>query len=417
MKRRHFLTLSAGLSAHALLPLDRLQASVQNQIGSQNRTGSSFDAIVLGVGSMGSSTCAFLTRRGYRVLGLEQFDIPHELGSHTGQSRIIRMAYAEHPDYVPLLVRAYENWKALEEQSGSKVYYKTGLVYFGKPTDATMKGVHESANKYRIEVNTLSEDETARKYPQFRLPPGYERLEEPNAGFVTPERAILLFTDQALRHGATILTKTKVSEWKRDGGAITVRTSRGDFSCKKLIITAGAWAGKMIPGLASRLRVTRQVIAWMKPKEWDPFALGRFPCWVVDQFYGFPILPVGTFGGPVGLKLARHFPGAESDPDHLDRTPTPADERELIDALNTFIPDAYSATHVMKVCMYTNTPDENFILDYLPGFDKDVVVAAGFSGHGFKFSSVVGEIMADLAMNGGTSLPIGFLSARRFVKQ
>jgi sarcosine oxidase len=415
MKRRRFLALSAGLSAaRTLLPLDRLHADVQNRIGSQNRPGNTFDAIVLGVGSMGSSTCAFLARRGFRVLGLEQFDIPHELGSHTGQSRIIRMAYAEHPDYVPLLVRAYENWKALEEQTGSQVYYKTGLLYFGKPTDATMKGVHESANKYRIEVNTLSEAETARKYPQFRLPPGYERLEEPNAGFVTPERAILLFTDQALRHGATILTKTKVSEWKRDGGAITVKTSRGDFSCKKLVITAGAWAGKMIPGLASRLRVTRQVLAWMKPKRWDAFALGQFPCWIVDQFYGFPILPVGAFGGPVGLKLARHFPGVESDPDHLDRTPTAADERDLVDALNTFIPEAYAETHVMKVCMYTNTPDENFILDYMPGFDKDVAVAAGFSGHGFKFSSVVGEIMADLAMNGGTSLPIAFLSARRF---
>jgi sarcosine oxidase len=180
------------------------------------------------------------------------------------------------------------------------------------------------------------------------------------------------------------------------------------------VITAGAWAGKMIPGVASRLRVTRQVIAWVTPRNWDAFALGRFPCWIADQFYGFPVLPVGAFGGPIGLKVARHFPGALSDPDHLDRVPSPADERELVDALHTFIPDGYAETHVMKVCMYTNTPDENFILDYLPGFDKDVAVAAGFSGHGFKFSSVVGEIMADLAMKGRTSLPIGFLNARRF---
>jgi sarcosine oxidase len=414
MKRRRFLALSAQASVGSLLPLETLHASVRNQIASQPDTHTTFDVIVLGVGSMGSATCHFLAQRGHRVLGLEQFDIPHEFGSHTGQSRIIRMAYAEHPDYVPLLVRAYENWKALEDQTGSQVYFKTGLVYFGKPTDAMMKGVHESATKYRITLNTLSEEETTRKYPQFKLPSSYERLEEPNAGFVTPERCILLFTEQALRHGATILTKTNVSEWKRDGGGITVRTNRGDFAGKKLVITAGAWAGKMIPGLASRLRVTRQVIAWVTPRNWDAFALGRFPCWIADQFYGFPVLPVGAFGGPIGLKVARHFPGALSDPDHLDRVPSPADERELVDALHTFIPDGYAETHVMKVCMYTNTPDENFILDYLPGFDKDVAVAAGFSGHGFKFSSVVGEIMADLAMKGGTSLPIGFLNARRF---
>jgi len=406
--------MSAALSAGPLIPLEALNASVQNQLGSQTGTRRAFDVIVLGVGSMGSATCAFLARRGVRVLGIEQFDIPHELGSHTGQSRLIRMAYAEHPDYVPLLVRAYENWKSLEEQTGSQVYFKTGLVYFGKPLDATLAGVRESANKYRIEVNTLSEADTARKYPQFRLPAGYERLEEPNAGFVTPERCILLFTDQALRHGATIMTRTKVTAWKRAGDGFIVETDHGTFSAAKLVITAGAWAGKLIPGLAPRLRVTRQVLAWMRPRNWDAFALGRFPCWFCDEFYGFPILPVGAFGGPIGLKVARHFPGKESDPDHLDRVTGASDERELIDAVERLIPEGYAETHVMKVCMYTNTPDEHFILDYVPGFEKDVAVAAGFSGHGFKFSSVVGEIMADLATRGSTALPIGFLSARRF---
>jgi sarcosine oxidase len=416
MKRREFLRISAALSAGPLLSLDALNASVQAQLGAQTPASRSFDVIVLGVGSMGSATCSFLARRGVRVLGIEQFDIPHELGSHAGQSRLIRMAYAEHPDYVPLLVRAYENWKSLEQQTGSQVYFKTGLVYFGKPTDATMTGVHESANKYRLEVNTLSEQDTARKYPQFRLPAGYQRLEEPNAGFVTPERCILLFTDQALRHGATIITRTKISEWKRDGDGFIVDTDRGRYSAARLVIAAGAWAGKLIPGLAPRLSVTRQVLAWMRPKNWDAFALGQFPCWTVDQFYGFPILPVGAFGGPIGLKVARHFPGRVSDPDRLDRVPAPSDERELIDAVQRFLPEGYVETHAMKVCMYTNTPDEHFILDYLPGFEKDVAVAAGFSGHGFKFSSVVGEIMADLVTRGGTTLPIGFLSARRFAR-
>ncbi|HXZ78336.1 MAG TPA: N-methyl-L-tryptophan oxidase [Terriglobales bacterium] len=414
MNRRDFLTLSASLSAtSSLLDWNRLHASVQNQLR-QASAGRTFDVIVLGAGSMGSATCCFLAQRGHRVLGLEQFDIPHELGSHLGQSRIIRKAYFEHPDYVPLLDRAYRNWKVLEETTGFQVYFKTGLVYFGKPSDAVMKGIHESANKYNIEVRTLSAGETARKYPQFRLPPAYERLEEPDAGFVTPERSILLFTEQALRHRATILTKTKVLDWSRDSSGVLVRTDRGEFSSKKLVITAGPWAGKMIPGMSSKLRVTRQVLAWMKPKKWEPFVLGQFPCWMVDEYYGFPVLPVGAFGAPIGLKVARHHLGDISDPDQLNRVPNAADEKELVEAMNTFVPDAYGETHVMKVCMYTNTPDQNFILDYLPQFEKDVAIAAGFSGHGFKFSSVVGEIMADLAMNGGTSLPIGFLSAGRF---
>jgi sarcosine oxidase len=374
----------------------------------------SFDVIVLGVGSMGSSTCCFLAEREHRVLGIEQFDIPHELGSYFGQSRIIRKAYFEHPDYVPLLDRAYENWRTLEQNTGAQVFFRTGLVYFGKPTDAIMKGVRESATKYNIDVKTLSEAETVRKYPQFALPSSYERLEEPDAGFLTPERCILLFTEQALRHGATVLTKTKVLDWTRDGRGIRVRTDRGEFSSRKLVITAGPWAGKMVPSLPTTLQVTRQVVAWITPRQWEPFALGRFPCWIADDFYGCPLLPVSTFGGPVGLKVARHHPGDVSDPDSLNRLPTAEEEHEIVAALHRFLPDAYGGTHVMKVCMYTNTPDQHFILDYLPGFERDVVVAAGFSGHGFKFSSVVGEIMADLAMNGGTSLPIGFLSAGRF---
>jgi glycine/D-amino acid oxidase-like deaminating enzyme len=212
MKRREFLTLSASLpAAGSLLPMDRLFASVHEQLSQQAAGNRTFDAIVLGVGSMGSASCYFLAQRGYRVLGIEQFDIPHELGSHVGQSRIIRKAYAEHPDYVPLLERAYQNWKSLEQKTGSQVYFKTGLVYFGDAKSDTMKGVHESANKYHIDVKSLSEEETSRRFPAFKLPSHYERLEEPDAGFVTPERSILLFTDQAIRGGATIPPKPKSS--------------------------------------------------------------------------------------------------------------------------------------------------------------------------------------------------------------
>ncbi len=417
MKRRTFISHTAG-SLAASLSYSQLYAHVQKEI-EKAPSQSNYDVIVLGVGSMGSAACYDLAKKGYRVLGLEQFDIPHELGSHAGQSRIIRKAYAEHPDYVPLLQRAYDNWKTLESETGAELYFKTGLVYFGVKTDPFIKGVQVSSAKYQIPVNRLTEDECLKKYPQFKLPKDFERLEEPDAGLLPPERCILLFVEQAILTGAVIRTNEKVLEWKRTGGLITVKTNHGTYQAPKLVITAGPWAGKMIPGLGSKLTITRQAVGWMKPKKWDDFTLGKFPCWIledgVNDFYGFPILPVGKFGGPLGLKLALHYPGAETtDPDAVNRKTKESDEKVLMQALNKFIPNGYEATLVMKTCLYTYSPDQNFILDYLPDHDKDVVIATGFCGHGFKFASVVGEIMADLAMKGSTALPIGFLNAKRF---
>jgi sarcosine oxidase len=419
MKRRKFLIDSAVASA-ATMSYSQLYASIYKGIESKV-VQSNYDAIVIGVGSMGSSTCYELAKRGLKVLGLEQFDIPHELGSHSGQSRIIRKAYGEASDYVPLLERAYENWQALEAETGHQVYYKTGLVYFGAKNDPFLETVKKSSSEYKIPVNQLSEKDCKAKYPQFDLPTDFERLEEPDAGLLTPERSILLFVQQALHNGAVIRTKEKTLEWKRENGTITVKTDKGTYQTKKLIITAGAWAGKMIPNLSQNFKVTRQALAWVQPKKWDNFELNKFPCWNLlhegYDFYGFPILPVGAFGGPLGLKLALHYPGGDStDPDMVNRNPKASDEKVLVEFLNKFIPDGYENTLEMKTCLYTNTPDKNFIVDYLPGFDKDVSIAAGFSGHGFKFASVIGEIMADLTMNGTTKIPIGFLNAQRFDK-
>ena len=420
MKRRNFLSKASTLTAAATLPLSDVFALVNKQVEQNRSAEKNHDVIVLGVGSMGSSTCYHLAKQGVSVLGIEQFDIPHELGSHAGQTRMIRKAYSEHPDYVPLLQRAYQNWRSLEAESGAELYFKTGILYNGKKDHPDITGVRKSASLYAIEIKDVSPGELSAKYPQFKIPSNYQTVMEPDAGFVTPERAILTFTERALQLGAAIHTKEKTLEWKRNGGTITVTTNKSSYQCKKLIITAGPWAGKMIPGLAGNLKVTRQMLAWVKPKNWKAFELGTFPCWsIADEsqpgtFYGFPILPPAKFGGPVGLKLAHHFHGVVSDPDNLNRVPAPEDESILVNFVSKFIPEGYESTHVMKTCMYTNTPDENFILDFLPGYDKDVMVAAGFSGHGFKFSSVIGEIMSDLALKGKTSQPIGFLNANRF---
>ncbi len=389
---------------------------------SNNNQQANFDVIVLGVGSMGSSTCYYLAKQGIKVLGLEQFDIPNEMSSHLGQSRIIRKAYFEHSDYVPLLERSYQNWKHLEEITGTQVYFKTGLLYFGKPGHLMMKGINESATKYKIELDRLSAKDMETKYPQIKIPDEYEKLHEPAAGFITPESAILLYTENALQNRAVIKTKVKVLNWSKSKDGVQVTTATGNYFAKKLIITAGPWAGKMIPGLSSTLNVTRQALAWVVPKNISLFELGNLPCWMIADddkpgcYYGFPVLPANRFHGPTGFKLAYHYPGTVSDPDTINREPAAEDEADLVYALNKFFPEGYSTTQVMKTCMYTNTPDENFILDFLPGYEKDVVIATGFSGHGFKFASVVGEIMSDLATKGNTDLPIGFLNARRFEK-
>lgn len=378
-----------------------------------------YDVIVIGVGSMGSPTCYHLAKQGHKVLGLEQFSITHELGSHAGQSRIIRKAYGEATCYVPLLERAYQNWATLEAETNTQVFFKTGMVYFGTSDSPFLQTVKQSSEQYNIPVNQLTEEACRKKYPQFQLPPDFERLEEPNAGFLTPERCILLMVQQALFNGAVIKTQEKVIDWKHNKGTITVTTDYHTYSAKKLVITAGPWATKLVPNLTSKLMVTRQPLAWVQPKKWMEFDKEKFPCWLIQNdgqdFYGFPIVPVGQFGGPLGLKLGMHHPGGEAtDPDNVDRTSRPADKNALIQFLNQFIPDGYQNTLVMKTCLYTKTADEHFIVDFLPGYDKNVVIATGFSGHGFKFVSVIGEVLADLAAKGSTDFQIEFLGLNRF---
>ena len=378
-----------------------------------------YDVIVIGVGSMGSAACYQIARSGAKVLGLEQFDIPHTLGSHHGQSRIIRKAYFEHPDYVPLLEQAYRNWAALEEISGHKVFLRTGLLYMGQPDQILLSGSRASASKYSITLEQVQASGIQDRYPQLALPPDFDVLFEPDAGLVLPERAVLLYTEEAIRLGAEVRTNTTVTGWRRDGSGYRVDTCNGTAYAEKLVITAGPYAKKILPSIAGSLTVTRQAVAWVIPKNPDAYRLGHFPCWTLAEdgvpgiYYGFPILPAGSHGGPIGFKIAHHAPGEPCDPDTVSRLTTDADEAPLRRVLDTYFRDGYQSTHVLKTCLYTNTPDEDFIIDYLPGYEGDVAIAAGFSGHGFKFASAVGQILAELTLEGQTSSPIDFLSADR----
>jgi len=380
----------------------------------------SFDAIVIGVGSMGSSTCYYLSQRGYKVLGLEQFDISHEYGSHAGQSRIIRKAYFENSDYVPLLNKAYENWRAFEKETGTQLYFPTGLIYFGPRDHSLIKGVKQSASLYNIQLDEIDRAVALQRFPQFKIPGDFETLFEPDAGFVTPEKAIQLYTEQAIKKGAAIHTNEKVKEWKKDGNSVTVTSDKNIYHCHKLIITSGAWAGKLIPAFANKIKVTRQFVAWIKPKNWNDFTLNNFSCWLLADdkrpgcYYGFPILPENKFGEPTGLKLAHHYRAKETDPDEVNRQMIKEDEEDLKYVLNKYFNHAFESILSYKICLYANSPDEDFIIDKLPGYEDKVIIACGFSGHGFKFASVIGEILADLTIEGKTGLPIDFLSIRRF---
>lgn len=370
-----------------------------------------YDHIVIGVGSMGSAACYHLARRGRSVLGLEQFTIPHELGSHSGETRIIRKAYFEHPDYIPLLIRAYENWQELMERSGKQLFHKTGLFYAAPKGHELIENIKRSAALYKIplEVNWPS---------AFTLPADYESLFETDAGFVEPENTIRTLVHHAISFGAEIHEREQVLEWRIDNSEqplVIVRTNIAEYSCKKLIITSGAWSGKMIPGIEKHLKVTRQILAWLKVEESEQFTEGKFPCWLIatekdkGTYYGFPIIP----SHPGGLKLAYHYPGKYTEADHVDRAVDDSDTEDLTLFVQKFLPSGCGEIESTKVCLYSNSPDEHFVIDNLPGMEEHVCVAWGFSGHGFKFVPVVGEILADLAMYHKTEMPISFLSAKR----
>ena len=409
--------------------LDQLKKEVQSAIdkrkdsstaasSSSKASNAKFDVIVVGLGSMGIAACYHLAKRGLRVLGLERFDLPHEQGSHAGQSRILRKAYGEGSSYVPLLKRAYENWHALEAETEQQVYHQTGLTYFAQPNNPFLESVKQSATQYSIPLERLSAQFRKQRYPQFEVPDSFEAMEESEAGFLCPERCILLMAQQAVKYGAVLKTREALINWTKQDDGVSVQTEKTTYQGNKMMLATGAWAGKLIPGLSSSLKVTRQVIAWFKPKKPEAFRLGQFPCWLLEDsgkmFYGFPVLDQAQFGGVQGLKVGLHSPlGDATDPDAVDRTQRTEDLEQLVGFLDRFLPDGHQQLLEMKTCLYTNSPDEDFILDFLPGSETRILLAAGFSGHGFKFASVIGEVAADLLSMGSSSLPIAFLGLDR----
>lgn len=373
--------------------------------------GSGFDVIVVGVGAMGSATCYQLARRGIKVLGLEQFDIPHARGSSHGQSRMIRMAYYEHPDYVPLLRRAYELWDEIERESRQKLLYITGGVYMGPREGEIVAGSLESARRHGLPHELLDRAAVTRRYPVFSIPEDWSALFEPRAGFLLPERTVATYAEAALRRGAELHGHEAVTAWQATDSGVSVHTTRGEYEADRLVFCGGPWSAKLLADLGVPLVVTRQVLGWVWPRKPELFELGRLPVWAIEKpggiYYGFPMME-----GSPGFKLADHSFGTPTDPDRVAREVSADDERTFRPAIEQYIPDADGPTLAMRICLYTHSPDHHFIIDRHPAHEC-VTVACGFSGHGFKFASVVGEVMADLALAGKTALPIQFLSLSR----
>jgi sarcosine oxidase len=373
----------------------------------------SYDVIVIGVGGMGSATGYELAKRGKRVLGLEQFDIPNDQGSSHGVNRIIRLAYYEHPSYVPLIRRSYELWHEIEELADEKLLYTTGSIDTDAEDGQVFRGSLESCQIHDIRHEVLTAEETNQRFPGYQLPDGHLALFQPDGGFLLSERSIVAYANAAIGLGAEIRAREAVKGWDVTGsGSVTVTTNREKYEAGSLVITAGAWTEKLIPQISAQAIPERQVLAWLQPEDPGLFSPDRFPVFNAlfeeGRYYGFPV-----YGIP-GFKIGRyHHLDEQVDADNVPRDVTDEDEKVLRSAVARYFPSANGNVMTMKTCMFTNSPDEHFIIGPLPGVPQ-VSVAAGFSGHGFKFCSVVGEIMADLATRQETGHGIEMLRPDRF---
>jgi sarcosine oxidase len=373
-----------------------------------------FDVIVAGVGAMGAQTCWHLARRGQRVLGLDRYDIPNAMCSSHGVHRIIRLAYFEHPSYVPLLRRAYSLWRETEQLAGEQLLYVTGSLDIGAEGSPVTEGSLASCRQHALAHEVLSAAEVNARYPGYRLPDGFVAVLQPDGGFVASERAIVAAATLAMDAGAVLRAREAIEGFDTlpHGEGVRVRTDRGVYEARRLVLSTGAWIGEYVPALKPVAVPERQTLGWFRPKRPEHFRLGRFPVSNlksdVGHFYQFPVW--GVPGFKIGLY---HHLGERGAADTLSREPNAADEAALRRGLEAFFPDADGDVLALRTCFFTNTPDEHFVIDRLPD-RPEIIVASPCSGHGFKFSSAIGEILADLAMDRTPPFDLSLFRLSRF---
>jgi len=371
-----------------------------------------YDVVVLGVGGFGSAVCYHLARRGVSVLGLEQFHIAHERGSSHGDTRIIRQAYFEHPDYVPLLRRAYELWDELEESAATELFRRTPLLISGPLGGETISGALRAATLHGLAIEQLSASEARTRFPGIRVPDEHAVVVEPNAGFLWVERCVRAHAKHAVRLGADIRPNLPVRGVSIERDRVRVDTGAETIEATKLVVTAGAWTRRVLADLDWPLTVVRKFVGWFSTSAGAYRSEEGYPVFYFElptgAFYGFPCLDGQT------IKVAEHLSGEPvTDPECVDRAVRPDDLALLVPFLHSVLPLATTQLVRHSVCLYTHTPDRHFLIDRHPLWPH-VTIAAGFSGHGFKFTSVLGEALADLCLDGTTRFPIGFLSATRW---
>jgi sarcosine oxidase len=354
-----------------------------------------FDTIIAGLGAMGSAAAFHLARRGQRVLGFDRFTPPHAFGSSHGQTRIIREAYFEHPIYVPLVQRAYTLWDDLARAAEMGLFKQTGGLMIGRPDSIVFRGAKHSAETHRLPHEILTADQVRRCYSALRPDDDMLAVRESRAGILFPERCIAAHLALAARHGAALHYDEPLLKWEPDGDGVRVITAKAGYLARQLILSAGSWVNYLLPGRRLPVTIERQVLYWFEAKRSQAhFYPDRLPIhlWQFDGkhfFYGFPDLGEG-------VKVARHHEGELTSPETVPREVTPTEVEAMRAIVRRYLPDADGPLRTAAVCLYTNTPDEHFWIDRLPDCPQ-VVVASPCSGHGFKFSSAIGEALADIA--------------------
>jgi len=371
-----------------------------------------YDVVVAGLGAMGSATTAHLAGKGVRVLGLDKFHPPHHFGSSHGLSRIIREAYFEDPLYVPLVQRAYELWEKLQRESLRRLLWRTGGLMLGGPDSVLVTGARRSAEIHKLPHKILSATEIRRQFPAFEPPEEMVAVWEPRAGVLCPELAIQTQLELAAKNGAVLRFNEPMLKWEAFRHGVRVQTANGACTAERLVVACGAWLSSLVPDLKLPLTVERQVLCWFEPRSGAELFLPTIcPIYICEHaprrfFYGFPDLGDG-------VKIGVHHEGSKADPDCLDRQVRETEISLACGLLERFLPRAAGPLKSSAVCMYTNTPDEHFVLDFHPEFPQ-VLIASPCSGHGFKFAPAVGEIAASLLLGETPRFDLSLFRIARF---
>ncbi|MFL5595790.1 MAG: N-methyl-L-tryptophan oxidase [Gemmatimonadaceae bacterium] len=372
-----------------------------------------YDTIVVGLGAMGSATLLHLARRGQHVLGLEQFTPGHTLGSSHGDSRIIRETYFEHPQYVPLVQRAHELWRDLEETTGTSLMRINGGLMIGPPDGMLITGTLRSAREHHLAHEVLSPDEVLARYPAFELAANLVAVLDPRAGYLDPEACIRAHLEGARLGGASTRFDETMLSWAPDGDGLRITTSRATYLSERLVLAAGPWTCQLAPELGLPLAIERQTVFWFEPDARISYDEQSFPIYAYEfkpgtLCYGFPRMPRG-------VKASIMHDGASvSDPLNVVRTVGDTEVDALRIALRPILPSLADArVRETAVCLFTNTPDHDFLIDFHPRNPR-VLISSPCSGHGFKFASAIGELQADLLIDGTTRFDLSPFSLSRW---